>query len=219
MSYFYSTFTVILLLKEFYINAFAHELVFAGYIKSVTLFSFSYRNWILFTIALISLFFLCYVRSKIDSPYKYTVIAYITFNILGVYVIATDLFEILSLIIFLLYGGLVSIVMGLRILSYKPDWLSNKDIDRALKIELVKIRISNWWRGLTILTSIIIALFVTALVSWVLAPTPEDLKLFEDFAVKLSFYLFIMALPGLMYFYIRILKQINYLENCLMFID
>jgi hypothetical protein len=137
---------------------------------------------------------------------------------LGVYVLLTDQFEILSILFYLLYGGLVSIVLGLKILPYEPEWFSNETIDRDIKIEIVKIRISNWWRGITILTSILIALFVTALVSWVLAPTPEDLKLFEDFTVKLSFYLFITALPGLIYIYIRVLKQINYLENILIYI-
>ena len=106
--------------------------------------------------------------------------------------------------------------MGLRILPFKPKWMDMNNVNNNIKLELVKISISNWWRGLTILTSILIALFVTALVSWVLAPTPTDLKLFEDFAVKMSFFLFILALPGLIYIYVRALKQINYLENILL---
>lgn len=127
-----------------------------------------------------------------------------------------DIFEILSILFFLLYGGLVSIIMGLRRLPYTPTWVDNPRVKNDIKIELIKIHVSNWWRGVTILTSILIAIFVTALVSWVLAPTPEDLKIFEDFAVKLSFYLFLSALPGLIYVYMRILKQIHCLENLLL---
>ena len=213
--YYYSVFFVIYYLKKNYINEFSFKLTSSGYIKSFQLLDLKNYEVYLYILATISLIILSNSKYRNISAFRKSVTAYICFNILGIFVLITDQFEILTSLFFLLYGGLVSIIIGLRNLSYEPKWMAKKGLKNKIKIELIKLGISKWWRGLTILTSILIALFVTALVSWVLAPTPADLKTFEDFTVKLSFYLFITALPGLIYIYIRALKQINYFENLL----
>ena len=216
ITYFYAILLILIKLKKVYINPFAEKLIFSGYLKDIPSFSFAHQSLVLTLLIIVSFLMICFIRSKNISPYKYAVWSYTIFNLLAIYVLSTDQFEILSLLFFLLYGGLVSIILGLKVLSYEPDWFSDNKISNQIKIELVRIKISNWWKGLTILTSILIALFVTALVSWVLAPNPDDLKSFNDFTVKVSFFLFASALPGLIYIYIRVLKQISYFERLLL---
>jgi len=162
------------------------------------------------------IFPLCYLRRKIKSANKYTIIVFIVFLFLGLTYLAMDLFEVLSILYFILFGGLISMVFGLGYIKLRPDWMDKKGVKSNLKLELIKISLSNWWRGLTVLTTILIAIFVSALLSWILTPPPEELKNVADLILKQAFFLFFFSLPGLIFVYLRILKQINYYENLIL---
>lgn len=124
-----------------------------------------------------------------------------------------SLVDVQSALYFILYGGLVSLIFGLRKLKLRPKWMNKKKLQNIIKIEMIKISLSNWWKGLTIFTSLLIAIFISALVSWVLTPPPDHYKYLYDNVLKQAFFLFMLALPGIVFVYINIFKRINYFEK------
>ena len=214
--YFYLLFYLLVFLKNCYVNKFAIYLQDAGYIKTFKLIKVNNPLFVVSIAAFLIMLLLCYLRSKVESAFKFIIIVFIGFLLLGSMYLLMDLFEVLSLLYFVLYGGLISVVFGLRYKKLRPDWMDKKGVKSSLKLELIKISLSNWWRGLTILTTILIAIFISALVSWVLTPPPEQYKIVAVLTLKQAFFLFFFALPGLIFVYLRILKQINYYENLIL---
>jgi hypothetical protein len=165
-------------------------------------------------IAILILLYLIYSSQK--DNYIFSVEVFGCFCLLGFSLLLFNIFEPLSVLFFILYGSLIATIFGLYRVRIRPYFLDNKEIASSVMIELIKIRISNWWKGLSLITNILIALFITALVSWVLNPPPENGKIISDYTLKSAFIFFISATPGLIYIYLKILKNINYLEKCIL---
>ena len=207
---------MLVFLKNAYVNRFAGYLEQSGYITTFRIITFGNKYVVVGIFSLLILILLSYQRTRAKSSYIFSLLVFSSFIFLGFLYLAMDLFEVLSFVYFILYGALVSLVFGLRFLKLKPTWMDERGIQSHIRLEMIKISLSNLWRGLTIFTTIIIAIFISALVSWVLTPPPEHFKIIADITLKQSFLLFLFALPGIGYTYLRIFKQINQLEKLIL---
>lgn len=103
-----------------------------------------------------------------------------------------------------LYGGFLGIVEGVWSIPVRPRILDAVDLSNEAKRQLSTYHVDKWWRGLSLLWATVIAIAITAAISWAgTSPVPPDavshsqLSQAELWKVRKLLLLIIPALPGM----------------------